>query len=180
MTVDIRPATFDDAVRLGRVHVQVWRAAYRGVLADDFLDSLSDIRYAAFWARILDDEDRADGTFVADSDEVGIVGFADCGPERGGPPGLGEVMALYLMPDWQHQGTGRRLVSTCAVHLAAAGFTALAIWTLRENPARGFYEALGGEPAEVRQTSIGGEIMDEQCYRWPDIGAHLPELPNLR
>lgn len=177
---DIRAAAFDDAARLGRVHVEAWRAAYRGILADDYLDSMSDIRHAAYWARILDDTDRAVGTFIAESEQNGIVGFADCGPERGGPPGFGEVMALYLLPDWQHRGTGRRLVGACAVHLAGEGFSGLAIWTLQDNPARGFYEALGGTPAETRKTHIGGETMVEQCYRWPDIQVHLPALPNHR
>ena len=107
---DIRAAAFEDAARLGRVHVETWRAAYCGILADDYLDSMSDIRHAAYWARILDDADRGAGTFIAESAQDGIVGFADCEPERAGPPGFGEVMALYLLPAWQHRGTGRRLV----------------------------------------------------------------------
>ena len=177
---DIRAAAFEDAARLGRVHVETWRAAYCGILADDYLDSMSDIRHAAYWARILDDADRGAGTFIAESAQDGIVGFADCGPERAGPPGFGEVMALYLLPAWQHRGTGRRLVRACAVHLAGEGFSGLAIWTLQDNPARGFYDALGGTLAETRQTQIGGVTMVEQCYRWPDLRVHLPSPPNRR
>ena len=117
----IRPAEFDDSARLGRVHVETWRATYRGLLSDDYLDALSDIRQAAFWSRVLDDADRAAGAHVAEDEDAGVVGFSDCGPERGGAPGWGEIMAIYILPEWQRQGLGRRLVGASGAHLAARG-----------------------------------------------------------
>lgn len=169
----IRPAALPDAARLGQLHVEIWRASYRGILPGPYLDSLSDVRHAAFWARILDDPDRAAGVFVAEVQHEGVVGFADSGPERGGGPGWGEVMALYLLPGWQRQGLGRRLVAACSEHLLHHGHDALAIWALRDNPARRFYEAIKGRAAESRPTRIGGAVLIEQCYRWPDITVPL-------
>ena len=169
----IRPAVFDDAARLGRVHVETWRAAYRGLLPDDYLDALSDIRQAAFWAQVLDDADRAAGAHVAEDEDDGVVGFCDCGSERGGAPGWGEVMAIYILPDWQRRGLGRRLVGACAAYLTTQGFDSLAVWALEDNPASAFYTALGGTPAEKRRLSIGGTEVAEQCYRWPGIAADL-------
>ena len=169
----IRPAVFDDAARLGRVHVETWRAAYRGLLPDDYLDALSDIRQAAFWSRVLDDADRAAGAHVAEDEDEGVVGFCDCGPERGGAPGWGEIMAIYILPDWQRQGLGRRLMGACGAYLTAQGLDSLAVWALEDNPARAFYTALGGAPAEKRRLSIGGTEVTEQCYRWPGIATDL-------
>jgi ribosomal protein S18 acetylase RimI-like enzyme len=168
----IRPAEFDDAARLGRVHVETWRATYRGLLPDDYLDGLSDIRQAAFWSRALDDADRAAGATVAEDEDAGVVGFCDCGPERGGATG-GEILAIYILPEWQRQELGRRLIAASAAHLIANGFESLAVWALEDNPARAFYTALGGAPAEKRRLSIGGIEVIEQCYRWPSMGAEL-------
>ncbi|MBM3516589.1 MAG: GNAT family N-acetyltransferase [Alphaproteobacteria bacterium] len=173
MVALIRPAVLADAARLGKVHVEIWQACYRGILSGPYLDSLSDVRHAAFWARILDDSDRAEGVFVAESQAEGVVGFADSGPERGGAPGWGEVMALYLLPTWQRRGLGRRLVAACSEHLLHGGHDALAIWALRDNPARRFYEAIKGRAAETRPTRIGGAVLIEQCYRWADITVPL-------
>ncbi len=169
----IRAATRSDSAELGSVHVAAWRATYRGILTDDYLDSMSETTLAAYWESILSDVDRGIGVYVAQNIRGKIIGFADSGPERAGPPRFGEVMALYLLPRWRNLGIGRRLVQKCAQQLAKEGFTALAIWTLIDNPARDFYAALGGTPAEQRITSIGGTKMVEQCYRWTDIRTHL-------
>jgi len=41
----IRPALPNDAAEIARVHVDSWRSSYRGLLADEFLDSLSEAGY---------------------------------------------------------------------------------------------------------------------------------------
>ncbi len=167
----VRQADFDDSAGIGRVHVEVWRSAYRGILPDDFLDALSDIRHSASWADILDTQDRVGGTFIAEAEEDGIVGFADCGPERAaGDAKKGEVGAIYVLPAWQRRGVGTNLMETCAGHLAVDGAETLAVWVLEANrPAGEFYEALGGEPAESRQIQFAGEELTERCYRWSDV-----------
>ncbi len=169
----IRQAEVDDAARLGRVHVETWRATYRGILPDEYLDALSDIRQAAFWSRVLDDHDRVGGAHVAEDEDAGVVGFCDSGPERGGAPGWGEIMAIYILPEWQRQGLGRRLVGASGAHLTAEGLDSLAVWALEDNPARAFYTALGGAPAEKRRLNIGGVDVIEQCFRWPSITGDL-------
>ena len=60
----VRQADFDDAAGVGRVHVEVWRDAYDGILPDDYLSSLSDIRHSAAWADILENQDGKQGIFL--------------------------------------------------------------------------------------------------------------------
>ncbi len=169
----VRQADFDDAAAIGRVHVEVWRAAYSDVLPDEYLSSLSDIRHSALWADILDNPDRTGATFIAEAEEDGIVGFADCRIERAaGDAKKGEVTAIYILPRWQRRGVGSALIEACAGHLALESVRTLAIWVLALN--RGtcqFYEVLGGACAESRQISFAGEELTERCYRWDDIKA---------
>lgn len=169
----VRQADFDDAAGIGRVHVHVWRAAYDGILPDDFLSSLSDIRHSAAWADILDNESRAGATFIAEAEEDGIIGFADCGFERAvDDKKRGEVTAIYVLPPWQRRDVGTQLVEACAGHLALESAETLAIWVLELNrEACEFYEALGGTRAESRQISFAGEELTERCYRWEDVKA---------
>ena len=113
----IRRAELNDAAPIARVHVDSWRSSYQGLLPDAYLDTLSEIRVAASWSEILKRRNRSGATFVADAEAEGVVGFADCGPERGGPPATGEITTLYLLDEWQQRGLGRRLVATAARHL---------------------------------------------------------------
>ncbi len=40
---------------------------------------------------------------------------------------------------------------------------------LAENPARKFYEALGGQLLKAKPIEIGGATLDEVAYGWTDI-----------
>lgn len=168
----VRIADFDDAAGIGSVHVVGWRAAYQGILPDEYLAGMSDIRHSAFWAEVLDTEGRRGATFIAEAEGGdGIVGFADCGPDREAKdPAVGEISALYVVPKWQRQGVGRSLVEACAGHLAVGGATSLVIRVLEQNlVACAFYEALGGGPGDKRPIAVAGARLIEASYRWDDI-----------
>ena len=88
-----------------------------------------------------------------------IVGFGSCGPNRGDRLFAGEVFTLYVAPDWQNQGIGRRLLIALFRRLVAAGRASAIVWVLRDNPSRFFYERLGapsGEPQAARRRRLGG------------------------
>ncbi len=166
----VREADFDDAAAIGFVHVTTWRAAYRGILAQGYLDAMSDIRHAAMWSEVLDNTERRGVTMVAEVPKDGVVGFADCTLERGAKdPARGEITAIYVLPAWQRQGVGRALVAAGAHALGVSGASELAIWALEKNPARKFYEKLGGKAGGRRQISVFGQEMTEVCYRWTDL-----------
>jgi hypothetical protein len=45
----------------------------------------------------------------------------------------------------------------------------MAIWVIAENPACGFYEALGGRKVYERQEEADDVVLDEIGYGWDDI-----------
>jgi len=171
--VRVRRAAFDDAAAIGHVHIESWRAAYRGILAAEYLDGMSDVRHAAMWSDVLNKQAPNRATFVAEADGEGIVGFADCGPERSGIARTGEITAIYVLPAWQRRGLGRGLVASAARHLAAHEFEQLVIWALRDNPWRAFYGAIGGRVASEREIRFAGQPLQEVCYAWVDIAELL-------
>ncbi len=164
----MREADFSDAAGIAAVHVAGWRDAYREIIDADYLESLSDIRHSAMWADVLDQEIREGATFVAENAKSGIIGFADCGPERGHDDATsGEITAIYVMPEFHRRGIGHALVGTCRAWLAEAGRTSVAIWVLADNAAaRQFYETLGGAESETRMIRVAGGELEEVCYRW--------------
>ena len=106
---------------------------------------------------------------VAESDGGAVIGFASGGPAR--PRGFAydsEVYTLYVDGDHQDGGVGRRLFSGLAVDLAASLGPSLIVWVLCGNPARYFYEALGGRHVGRRSGSLGGTAIEELAYGWPD------------
>jgi len=178
--IEIRRATRADASAIGRVHVETWQSAYAGLLPDAMLAGMSDVRQSAMWSRSLADPAEARGVFVADDDDMGVVGFGSCGPVRDPPEGLdgtetrvGEVYLLYVEPDFQNQGIGRRLLDALFRQLHTQGFDTAILWMLAENPTRFFYEALGGDLVGQRTDTFAGVDVDEVAYAWRDLEAPL-------
>lgn len=52
-----------------------------------------------------------------------------------------------------------------------AGLPSMLVWVLAANPARSFYERLGGKRVRGSRIEIGGELLDEVGYGWADTRA---------
>ena len=182
--IRIRRASRHDAAAIGRVHVETWQATYAGLLPDSMLVAMSDVRQSAWWSQLLQDPGEARGVFVADDRDMGVVGFGSCGPVRDPPEGLpqgldgreirvGEVYTLYVEPDFQNLGLGRKLLGALFRQLQADRCDTAILWMLAENPTRFFYEGLGGERVGERVDTLGGTDIDEIAYAWRDLRAPL-------
>jgi GNAT superfamily N-acetyltransferase len=161
----VRSATLDDAAEIARVHVATWRSAYRGLLADDFLESLSETHYTERWKRVIGE--GVSRVFVADEPE-GIVAFASGGRERAGETGFaGELYALYVLEGSQRRGHGHELVRAVAGALRELQLPDMIAWVLRDNSsARAFYERLGGTYIRAQPITIGATTLEEVSYGW--------------
>lgn len=139
----IRPATGNDAPAIGRVHVESWRSAYRGLMPDAVLDGLSVEQRANFWGSVIE-RSRKQFVFVATDEQGNIVGFVNGGLEREKDAlYTAELYALYLLQECQGHGYGRALMGAMA-KVVKQDHNAMLFWVFSTNPARGFYEALGG------------------------------------
>jgi GNAT superfamily N-acetyltransferase len=166
----IREAQIDDAVALARIHVDSWRTTYAGIVPDDYLASLSYDQREQTWRETLADRGRADFTLVAESAQGEVIGFATGGPERSGNRDYcGELYAIYLNVASQRRGIGGRLFGAVVERLLSLNYDSLVVWVLAENPARNFYEALGGKAAFEKRIEIGGASLVEVAYGWEEL-----------
>jgi ribosomal protein S18 acetylase RimI-like enzyme len=167
----IRPATVTDASGIALVHVDTWRTAYRGMIPDGYLDSLSYERRGDFWQRSIADPGNPSFVYVAEADEGQVVGFASAGPPQSEQPDYeGEIWAIYVLKEYQGMGIGRRLVQAVACELQARGMRSMLLWVLKDNaPSRAFYESLGGQLLKEQQFELGGATLTEVGYGWPDV-----------
>src|SRR5439155_23485896 len=136
--ITIQPTRPEDAHGIAQLDIETWRATYAGMLSTAYLVGLSERRREAGWRGVILREPR-DVRVAVDSSGA-IVGFGSCGPNRGDRAFTGEVFTLYVAPDWQHRGIGRRLLIALFRRLVAAGRHSAILRVVRENPARCFYE----------------------------------------
>jgi GNAT superfamily N-acetyltransferase len=168
--MEVRPAYRADVRRIAEIHVWSWQAAYKGLLPEDFLDALDpaaglDRREEAI---MLIDWNRGGILVAADGDEV--CGFANFGPTRDDDADdsqIGEVRAIYLVPEVWGKGFGRQLMAAALERLAQAGFAEATLWVLDTNTrARTFYHAAGFQlDGAVKYDDTRGFRLREIRYR---------------
>ncbi len=164
----IRPAAPEDAEGIARVHMDTWLTTYRGLMPDDVLDSLSLDAQTRRWEASLRQPKRT-STVVAQEEAV-IVGFASFGPELGNDRRYqGELYAIYILEQQQQKGIGRQLMRAAAQGLEQWHFPNMMLWVLSSNPAKDFYEKLGGKHLRDRSVEFHGALLDESAYGWTDL-----------
>lgn len=170
--VEIRLATVEDANAIARTHVASWKATYRNIVPQDYLDSLSIEERAERWRSSLITPSGMK-IYVADCSGT-ICGFASGGPARADIPGFsGELYAIYLNPEVHFRGIGSRLFWAIAKDLRSSGHSSMYVWVLKDNPSRGFYERMGGKPLTAAELEIGGKTLEEVSYGWEDLSAEV-------
>uniref|UniRef100_UPI0025E6D361 anhydro-N-acetylmuramic acid kinase n=1 Tax=uncultured Agrococcus sp. TaxID=382258 RepID=UPI0025E6D361 len=134
----IREANADDLAGVVDVFYDCWTRSYPAVLPARLIDTVDRQEANAMWQRALADESGT--VYVAESDDaiVGVVGFAMTDETQG------HIRSLYVSPDEQGGGYGRRLVEAAIASLADRGACGVTLWVFEENgPSRRFYERLG-------------------------------------
>ena len=141
-----RAASPADAPAIARVHVASWNAAYRGVIADEALDALTEDRLTPEWRRAIEG-----GESVAVVEDGGaICGYARYGPARDDdldPATAAEIYGFYLHPDAWGRGGGRVLMEHVKDDLRGRGYRLGTLWVVQVNErAQAFYRAVGFAP----------------------------------
>ncbi len=168
MVVTIRPARVDDADAVGEIHVRAWQTAYRGMMPDDYLDSLQAEDHATRWREHLV-APRSEAELLVLVDDHRVVGFASVGPplDSDAPPDVGQLYAINLDPDVWGRGLGRALLSFATDRLRELGYVEAVLWVVPDNQrARRLYESAGWSDDGLRRDDeVFGVVVPEMRYR---------------
>ena len=145
----IRQAREEDVMQIAEIMVEDWQRAYRGIMDDDYLDSLNpEQRYQI--------EIRRYGKYTVAVENDEVLGYAwnemtedeeaDC-----------EIIALYVRYQKRNRGIGKALMQNSMDGFRKAGKKSMIIWCLRDNhESRKFYE------------KMGGPVYRDGTHRWGD------------
>lgn len=154
----IRPASFNDATAIATTHVEGWQKAYRGLMSQNYLDSLNISERQQLWQKRLDAPQSDQKTFVIENKNE-VLGFSSFGRSRDSSD-LGEIYAIYIAPHWWRHGLGHQLLTASVAALKEEGYQEAILWVLSKNErAIRFYQQAGWHSDEVSRHQ---EILDFQ------------------
>jgi ribosomal protein S18 acetylase RimI-like enzyme len=167
----VRPARLEDAKAIAKIEVETWRSTYAGMLPDRVLLNMSERRQTSSWASFL--RHRPEDVMVGQNGGT-LVGFGNCGTQRDSTIRFaGEIYTLYVAPDRQSSGLGRDLLLSLFQRLVHTGHATALVWVVRANPARFFYERMGGQQIMHRKIPVGGQPVEAVAYGWRDLSEVL-------
>ena len=159
--MEIRKVTqTDDFAAIGDIYAHSWKTAYKGIVPQDYLDELHGSRWADFLAS------NHDNSFIV-MDAGKYIGTSSvCAARDEKMAGWGEIISIYLLPEYLGKGYAEPLLNCSINALAAMGFTDVYLWVLEENTrAKRFYEKHGfGHNGDVENIAISGKSLKEIRY----------------
>jgi GNAT superfamily N-acetyltransferase len=166
--LQFRLAGPEDAAALAEFHNRVWHATYASIAPPEAVAALGIGRRRVQWAARMADPDPPSAVLIAESGDrlAGICAVSPAMPGRFA--GALEADHLYVDPDLQGQGLGRRLLQWAQSHAASCGLEGVVLCAVRQNAAAiAFYTACGGEVAGM-QTDKGPLWKSENVvFHWP-------------
>lgn len=162
----LRPAETGDALAVARVHVRSWQAAYRGLIADDYLDRLRADDRAARYDFSHADPLKPLTTVAVEGQE--ICGFVTVGPARDAEmKNFGELLALYVDPACWKKGIGGALVRAGLERLMEQGYRNAYLWLLSGNLRAGRFYVRNRwiRDGARRMEVMWGVLLEEERFR---------------
>lgn len=156
----VRGAVVTDLPAIGELYAAAWKAGYKGLLSQKYLDELTSDWY----------KDRPwfidSGSFVVTAGER-IVGH--CHARAANEPewrGWGEIHTLYVHPEYWRTGYGSAVFKRAEEWLYERGFDEVYLYVLEGNErAERFYRAQGFFPnGGTLCCEIGGVIVTDNRY----------------
>ena len=162
--IEVRRAKASDAIKVAETHDDAWRTAYRGIIPGGELEKLISRRGPAWWESAIRKGSRVSLLVFGDR----VAGYANYGRNRAKSLHYdGEIYEIYLRPEFQGLGFGRRLFTAARRDLAQSGLKSLVVWALSDNdPAVEFYRALGGRAIARSSEKFGARVLDKVAFGW--------------
>jgi GNAT superfamily N-acetyltransferase len=165
MYYTIKTAMQDDAPDIGGIISSAWKSAYVGIVPQKTLDELTAENWTEKMAASIESGAMLARLLWQGGEAIGVAVICPARHEE--HRGMGEIVALYVRPEYWRQGFGAALLTDALMMLNRRGFANNYLWVLEENArARAFYEAFGfvRQEGEQLQVTLGGKELTELCY----------------
>ena len=126
-TFTIRPATLRDAKTIAELHVSTMREAYKSLVGLEQIPAMPVQKSQAMWREAIEYSEPQVQVALDEDKIVGFVGF-DRSRDKGTPPTMGEIWAIYASPSHWSKGVGLALWDAAREGLQEEGCTHVSVW----------------------------------------------------
>lgn len=150
----------DDLFKVSTVFACSWKSSYKGIIHQSYLDSLE----LDHWVSRLNTSTAESCLAIYNGKYVGVASI--CRGRDTKYHSFGEIMAIYLLPQYQRLGIGQKLLQFAIDDLNNQGYKDIYLWVFKDNfGSRKFYEQMGFKNSgEMNTIEIENHQYDELRY----------------
>ena len=126
-SIQVRPATLRDAKAIAQIHTVSAQEAYKGLVPDEQLKSMSVAKRQAYWREAIEYCEPQVQVAIDGEKIVGFVGYDRSRYEKSRPT-TGEILATYAAPTHWNPGVGLALWAAASDGLHEGRCTNVTQW----------------------------------------------------
>lgn len=164
LSIDVRRAEPHDARAISEAHRLAWQHTYGGLIPHTALRQMIERRGEAWWRKAA----IGPATLLVVEVAGTIAGYATLGLNRARSlPQEGEIYEIYLRPEYQGIGLGRRLFGEARRLLKSLGCNGTVVWCLEDSDhADRFFRSNGGVDIAEGMEAFGETSLKKIGYVW--------------
>jgi len=162
-TFKVRPATLRDAKNIAELHNATVREAFKALITDTPIPVVPLDKRQAYWREAIEYSEPQVQVALDEDKIVGFVGFDRC-RDKGTPPTMGEIWAIYVNPAYWAKGVGLALWDAAREGLQEEGCTHVCVWVPIANERAVRFHELAGfkrEMSSAKTVPMGAVKVEE-------------------
>lgn len=150
----------DDKNAISHVYEESWKSAYKDIIPQYYLENIKNGQ----WVKSLDNPEWHSLIMLDNNKIVGTSAY--CKSRFDEMKNFGEIISIYLLPEYFGKGYGYNLLQASIKGLTQMGYVDIFLWVLEDNiRARRFYEKYGFKVNNrYLDINIGGKALREMQY----------------
>ena len=159
----VRPASLRDAKSIAELHNATAREAFKSMIGDVPIADVPLDKRQAFWREAIEYSEPQVQVVLDDDKIIGFVGF-DRSRDKGTPPTMGEIWAIYVAAAYWGKGAGVALWDAAREGLQDEGCSHVSVWVpLANDRAVRFHELAGfkQEMSSAKTVAFGSVKVEE-------------------
>ena len=160
--LEIVDATTGDIPTIKDLAERTWRVTYSELLSKEQLSYMLNAIYSEeSLKKVMDDSSQQ---FILLREDGATLGFAAYGP-RPEDASIFKLHKLYLLPETQGRGLGKKLIDEVKKRTVTSGRRILDLNVKRDNPAKSFYEKCGFTVVREEDIPFGPYTLEDYIMR---------------
>lgn len=171
MKIEIKKPDIQNAGEIVKVNIDTWKTAYRGIVSDEYLDSLNSLDEIMIERSMKRIQDK--NPYLIALVNGKIVGMLAYGKSRDNKHGdSGEINAIYVLEEYQGNGIGKKLFLEAVKYLVNENYDSMIIGCLEGNPSNNFYIKMGGKLDYQTECTLGGKNYIENIFYFNNLNSY--------